>query len=180
MPAVHVPFHVVVASECFDISDAAEETAHLPQTAGELARWHVLQYIGAHDEIEAAGEAQGAQLTEGAQSNTAVGAACTDDVRARIDAGIREGAPHLLQDVIPRGFTTTHIEYAANPSTKEIFGGAHGEMHFALEYAHGADPRSRIVIPPAEIRSVVHLRLSRIGQEDRPHGQNFRSAPGAP
>src|SRR5690348_2616393 len=128
---------------------------------------HILEHVGADDEIERASQLEGAERAEAALTDVAAPAEGLDGVRTRFDAGVLNPRAHFAEREEPPCLTASNVERRPHAPAQHVLRRREREMHLSFEHALRRHARSRIAIPAVEVCGVVRLGHSGAGDTGR-------------
>src|SRR5688500_7341467 len=122
VPPFQVAFHVVTGRVRFQERDTVQEAGEVTHATFQGCVGHVLQDVGAYDQIEPATERQRRELLERAELDVAPPAVLGDHVLAGVDANIPDVGAQAPQLGAPRALTGADVEHGAQLAAEEILG----------------------------------------------------------
>jgi hypothetical protein len=113
---------------------------HDREALAHLRGAHVVQHVGAHDEIVRPLEAHRAQIAHRAQTDVARATESLHGVHARVHAVVGDARTQTAQLGAPRRLAAAHVEHARDRSAEQVLRRGHRESHLARDEVIGPTP----------------------------------------
>src|SRR5439155_6362664 len=102
----------VLLREQLEERHAADELLERAQAPRQLGCAHVVEHVGAHDDVERPAELQPPEPAERAKPYAARATEARDRVRARVHADVAHAGARMPDQGAPRSLAAAHIEHA--------------------------------------------------------------------
>ena len=160
--------HAVDAGEHLEEGQPLEQLAESRQPAAQFARFHVMEHVAAHDQVEARLEAQLGQVPEAGEPDVAAAAVTLHHVLARIEPAVIQPRTQPQQGRAPRCLAAAHVEHVAQRSREIVLGQVHHHRDLAGELRARTHRMRGTAVPLVEIGAIVAFGHGCWGSKDVP------------